>query len=375
MAWDFRKGYRRQWRFLLSSKYHPSRCDREWTEYEALNDILDQTAGVDRQVSMSGITGILPRSHVYLSLRALQKRWRWASVGRVSRFVSQGSKSLVAQHILVPAPHLNPPGNRAGSVYFVSIYDRPPRAEDDAVVNDSQLSLFGASTGNRVTGDQDTDSDAQTNEKRVTKRNTKRVTETTDTQGLDPPDGTQNGTQNGTHLKELLKSLERGEEGEAPPTPDFESQFERVAACWQETTGQEVKSTRAKRRQLAARLLTFTEDELCRAIRGMKRDPWHNGSKDGKKRMIWGLIFRSDESVEELHDLAPNPQPAVQTWLEEPETDNIPDEYRIEYHELARQLTALTSQHLNSKLSTTHYEEQSSAIKRRLDEICQPTTR
>lgn len=73
--------------------------------------------------------------------------------------------------------------------------------------------------------------------------------------------------------------------------------LEKMIGQWNSTFDVQVRSTDKKRRQLRARLRTFTIPEIATAMANRARDPWLQ--REGiKHRGDWDSFFRNDEKIE-----------------------------------------------------------------------------
>jgi hypothetical protein len=73
--------------------------------------------------------------------------------------------------------------------------------------------------------------------------------------------------------------------------------LEKMIGQWNRTYDVQVRSTDKKRRQLRARLKTFTIPEIATAMANRARDPWLQ--REGiKHRGDWDSFFRNDEKIE-----------------------------------------------------------------------------
>jgi phage replication O-like protein O len=84
-----------------------------------------------------------------------------------------------------------------------------------------------------------------------------------------------------THTKEILK----------------ENIYTKYVDLWNEVNGTDLRITNNKRKQIKARLKTFSEQEIINSIKNRSVDQWING--DGKKfKGNWDSFWRNDEKVE-----------------------------------------------------------------------------
>jgi len=82
---------------------------------------------------------------------------------------------------------------------------------------------------------------------------------------------------------------------------------------WNELHGTRLKVTESKKKQIRARLKTFTEDEIMESMRNRVKDEWLNG--DGKKFLReWSAFWRSDEKIERYLNSSDSEKGAVDAW-------------------------------------------------------------
>jgi phage replication O-like protein O len=85
---------------------------------------------------------------------------------------------------------------------------------------------------------------------------------------------------------------------------------------WNELYGTRLKVTESKRKQIRARLETFTQDEIMESMRNRVKDEWLNG--DGKKFLKeWTAFWRSDEKIERYLNSAGSEGGAVDAWAKD----------------------------------------------------------
>lgn len=77
---------------------------------------------------------------------------------------------------------------------------------------------------------------------------------------------------------------------------------------WNETNGCNLRMTEAKKRQINARLKTFTAEEIKTAIRNRASDSWING-EGLKHKTSWESFWRNDEKVERYLNIQGQQQP------------------------------------------------------------------
>lgn len=84
-----------------------------------------------------------------------------------------------------------------------------------------------------------------------------------------------------THTKEIFK----------------ENIYSKFVELWNNTYGTSLRITEPKRKQIKARLKTFSEDEIVQSISNRSKDKWING--EGRKfRGNWDSFWRNDEKIE-----------------------------------------------------------------------------
>lgn len=117
--------------------------------------------------------------------------------------------------------------------------------------------------------------------------------------------------QNAENKKRTAKGTGRGQ----PKDTDNNvknKHYQNFLEFWNETNNCNSRMTKAKQRQINARLKTFTPDEIKTAIRNRAFDSWING--DGiKYKTDWESFWRNDEKVERYLNLNNGQQPQPQT--------------------------------------------------------------
>lgn len=83
------RGYWRRYRSMMDHPLHPLQQKRAFTEFEAMQDMIDNATGkrYGRERIIRGQVVNEPRGSWFVSVRFLQERWRWGSYGKVRRFV------------------------------------------------------------------------------------------------------------------------------------------------------------------------------------------------------------------------------------------------------------------------------------------------
>lgn len=85
---------------------------------------------------------------------------------------------------------------------------------------------------------------------------------------------------------------------------------------WNELYGTRLKVTESKKKQIRARLETFTQDEIMESMRNRVKDEWLNG--EGKKFLTeWSAFWRSDEKIERYLNSADSQSGAVDAWAKD----------------------------------------------------------
>jgi phage replication O-like protein O len=85
---------------------------------------------------------------------------------------------------------------------------------------------------------------------------------------------------------------------------------------WNELYGTRLKVTESKRKQIRARLETFTQDEIMESMRNRVKDEWLNG--DGKQYLKeWTAFWRSDEKIERYLNSAGSEGGEVDAWAKD----------------------------------------------------------
>lgn len=74
---------------MMDHPLHPLQQKRAFTEFEAMQDLIDNAAGRrdGRKRIIRGQVIEEPRGCWFVSLRFLQERWRWGSYGKARRFI------------------------------------------------------------------------------------------------------------------------------------------------------------------------------------------------------------------------------------------------------------------------------------------------
>ena len=86
------------------------------------------------------------------------------------------------------------------------------------------------------------------------------------------------------------------------PIPDINQiskpyNYTQFVDSWNELYGTRLKLTESKKKQIRARLETFTQDEIMESMRNRVKDEWLNG--EGKNFLTeWSAFWRNDEKIE-----------------------------------------------------------------------------
>ena len=83
---------------------------------------------------------------------------------------------------------------------------------------------------------------------------------------------------------------------------DNKTHMSRLLDFFNETCGTSLRLTESKKRQIGARLQTFSEDEIKQAIKKRTGIPWYKGQNKENKMWYkdWDSLFRNDEKVEKI---------------------------------------------------------------------------
>ena len=105
------------------------------------------------------------------------------------------------------------------------------------------------------------------------------------------------------------------------PIPDINQiskpyNYTQFVDLWNELYGTRLKVTESKKKQIRARLNTFTQDEIMESMRNRVKDEWLNG--EGKQYLKeWSAFWRSDEKIERYLNSADSESGAVDAWAKD----------------------------------------------------------